>query len=222
MFPSSSPSSSQVQTYTHTSFQVLMKALHSMNYHITYCGSIFSSFAIMLLLCGFKDCGDWYQHNIDYFVTLKCFFLYDSTKLELIHHAIQYFLIQVFQAKSNMFCAPHILTNYKLGYAMMITPMFQNIKKYIKPSEHNHNQILDYLTFFSFLYVRGRFNYVYLFGNGTIGINDFIIMNFDPIYHFYILIGVHIGMITICGMNVYWGYKICKNFYTNVFINIGR
>ena len=158
---SSLSSSSQVQTHTHTSFQRSWK--HYIVWCITYCGSIFSSFAIMLLLCGFKDCGDWYQHNIDYFVTLKCFFLYDSTKLELIHHAIQYFLIQVFQAKSNMFCAPYILTNYKLGYAMMITPMFQNIKKYIKPSEQNHNQILDYLTFFRFyMFVENSIMFIYL------------------------------------------------------------
>ena len=166
--------------------------------------------------------GDWYQRYIHFFILAKCFFLVDRTRLELIHHALQYFLIQIFKADSHMLCNTHIMRNYEVCYAMMITPMFQQIKEYVKPRNELHNQVLDYLTFFSFFYFRGRFIYSYMARDASVAVNDYIIMNYDTLYSFYIMVGVHIALIVICVMNIYWGYRISRSFYFNVFVDIGR
>ena len=59
--------------------------------HITYIGTISCSFFIFILLPYLNYFGSNIHHIIHYLGLLKCFFLYNSSYIEIIHHLLQYY-----------------------------------------------------------------------------------------------------------------------------------
>lgn len=186
----------------------IKKIINLSYYHITYCGSIFCSAIIWFLTQGFTQCGDPFHNYIYYLIKLKSFFLYDSTSLEYLHHFLQYFVNDMFYSNKYIICNPNIIETYKIGYGVLITPIFNNIKNYYNPSSKNVRFLLDIMTFISFIYYRFKWNYCYLFGNGMNAVNQYIFYNIEPFYHYLFYIIVHPSLFLFCMMNFYWGTKI--------------
>ena len=100
----------------------------------------------------------------------------------------------------------------EIGYSIHITPIFQNIKIYFKPN-NKIKILLDTCTCFSFIYVRGHFNYYYLI-NGGFGDVTHYINNYTPQEYlsttYYLL---HLSITLICFMNFFWGNKIMNKLW---------
>ena len=185
-------------------------------YHITYFGSIASSGMIWFLLFGFTQCNNPYHIYIYNLMKLKCLFLYDSTNLEYLHHLLQYIVICVIKPTNNMICTPNIMEFHKIGYSVLTTPIFNNIKVYYNPSSQTIRTFLDAMTFLCFFYYRYQWNYCYLLGNGVKGINEYINYNVDPLYQSLSMAIVHPIIFIFCMMNFYWGVKIIQKASKNI------
>lgn len=189
--------------------------INKIMYHFTYGGTIGSSFLVWVLLFFFKECGSFSHRALHWLTMLKCFCLYDSTPLEYFHHAVQFYIISSNPINSMEVCPDNVKTMLYMGYSLLTTPMFQNMKIYFKPND-KIKLILDGCTFFSFLYVRGKFNYYYLLGDGYEHLSYFV---YNHTYKEYVNITyylLHLSLYLICFMNFFWGYKILNKLWTRM------
>lgn len=187
-----------------------LNKLKQYNYHFTYGGSIMASIMIWFFSFFFNNCGSISHQIMHKLMLLKCFFLYDSTLLIYLHHIIQFIVIYNLPINNQMICSAARKEMFDSGYSIMITPVFQNIKIYMKPKSNLIKLSLDTMTGLSFLYVRGKFNYYYLFGEGINEITKYVIEHTSSDYVFITLCGMHSSLFIICLMNIYWGHKIIK------------
>ena len=149
---------------------------------------------------------------------MKSFCVYDSSPLEYFHHVLQFYIMYSNPASYMQECSLAMKHMLDIGYAIHITPIFQNIKIYFKPSD-KIKILLDTCTCISFLLVRGRFNYYYLFSGGSRNVTYYI-YNYTPQEYvnitYYML---HLSLCLICFMNFFWGYKIINKLQERVQIS---
>ena len=176
--------------------------------HFTYFGSIISSLIVIVCLPYLSSCGDNIHRLLSQILSLKCFFLYNSTLLELIHHIITFKLNMIIKPINIVYCDDNILNAIYISHAILITPIFNNIKFYMKDKKIKN--ILNLLTFISFFYYRGKFNYYYWFSNGLEIIDRYIMLNTTKTRILYDIIICRLIINIICLMNVYWSYKIIQ------------
>lgn len=176
--------------------------------HITYIGSISCSFLIFILLPYLNHTGSNIHLIIHNLGLLKCFFLYDSSFIEIIHHFLQYYGFKIL-FNSNIICYnPDSISVLKKIYYILFTSIFNNIKIYVPKQNEKIRSLLDICTFIFFFYYRIQFNYVMWFGDGIIHINNYLLINDNIKNKLLVFISLKIILNIICLMNVYWGYKI--------------
>lgn len=176
--------------------------------HITYIGTITSSFMIYVLLQYFNQCGSNVHVAIHYLALFKSFLLYDSSYLELLHHYIQYYCIRLLFNPNIKHCSVDTIKSMKTAYCLLFTHIFNNIKIYI-PRKHKKIRVgLDVLTLITFFYYRTQFNYYYWIGDGFYGIDSYININNNIKNKITASIISHVIFNIFCLLNVYWGYKI--------------
>lgn len=178
--------------------------------HVTYIGSISSSFIIYFLLYFLNDCGSNIHTLIHYFVLFKSFLLYDTSYLELLHHYIQYYSANLIFNSNIKYCNPNIVHSLNITYSILITPVFNNIKYYV-PSNYKYSRLgLDICTCISFFYYRTIFNYHFWIGNGFESSGEYILINPNIQNKIQMEFIQRFIFNIICFMNIYWGYRIIQ------------
>ena len=188
------------------------------NYHaianvyknVTYIGSISCSFIIYMLLFFFNQCGSNVHNAIHHLALFKSFLLYDSSYLELLHHYIQYYSLQLLFNPNIQNCNENIINGMKIVYCLLFTPIFSNIKYYVPANQINVRFMLDIFGSIAFFYYRTQFNYYFWINNGFQSMDDYINMNDAIKNKVYTSLVSHFIFNIFCLMNVYWGYKIIK------------
>lgn len=179
--------------------------------HFTYIVSIFGSIAIYFNSFYVERCGDNYQNYINYIVLLKCFCLYGSSPLELIHHVVQFALI-LMVGKFEI-CNDDTFYSIQKMNKIFITPVFQNIKFYFQiPKESIIYTSLDLMFVLTFVYYRLQFNYGIWSGIFYRGIN-FAIEENNFIFKDTAKTICNSGCYIVSLMNVYWMFLIIKKVY---------
>ncbi len=178
--------------------------------NITYIGSISASLIIYILLYFFNQCGTNSHIGIHYLALIKCFLLYNSSYLELLHHYIQYYSLQLLFNPNIDNCNEDTIKGMKIIYYLLFTPIFNNIKYYIPLNYPKIRFTLDGLTCIAFFYYRVQFNYYFWIDNGFTAMNNFININDNIQNKVYASIVLQSIFNIFCFMNVYWGYKIIK------------
>ena len=182
--------------------------------HFTYIVSIFGSTTIYYLSFFVESCNDEYQSYINSIIFIKCFCLYNSTYLEMIHHIIQLFGVCV--AENIKICDNNGVIAVKAIDGILVTPIFQNIKFYFKiPKESMAYNMLDVVAGLFFLYYRLQFNYVVWSGILSNSL-DFIVEENNFIYKNTTKKLFELGMYIITFMNVYWMYLHIKKMHKNI------
>lgn len=176
--------------------------------HFTYIVSIFGSAAIYYLSFFVESCNDEYQSYIKTIIFVKCFCIYDSTPMEIIHHIVQLGL--TYLGDSMKICDNNGVIVVKAIDGILVTPIFQNIKYYFKiPKESMAYNMLDVVAGLFFFYYRLQFNYVVWSGILSNSL-DFVIEENNFIYKNTTKKLFELGMYIITFMNVYWMYLLIK------------
>ncbi len=178
--------------------------------NVTYIGSISSSFMIYILLFFFNQCGSNVHIAIHYLALFKSFLLYDSSYLELLHHYIQYYSLQLLFNSDIKYCNENTIKTLKIVYYLLVTHIFNNIKFYVPIQYIKTRAVLDGLTAIIFFYYRTQFNYNFWIGDGFYAMNDYINMNNNIKNKIYTSFITQFIFHIFCLMNIYWGYKIIK------------